>query len=101
MKINDNINVNGTCLQGTINISYDELIEKLGEPLEGAGDGKTDVEWAIENKGVVATIYNWKNGKSYDPENGLDVEDIKEWNIGGFSKQAVDLVKDYLGGDVK
>lgn len=97
MKINDSrTNVGGTCYQGQINISYDKLVKILGEPLEGSEDGKTDAEWVLEDNGVVATIYNWKNGKAYDPEDGLDLEDITEWNIGGLSKMAVNLVEDYL-----
>ena len=34
---------------------------------------------------MVATIYNWKNGKNYLGAQGLKTEDILIWNIGGES----------------
>jgi hypothetical protein len=95
MKINaHDINTSGTCLQGYINAGYDEITSAFGYPLSvDFLDNKVDAEWDIEfEDGTVATIYNWKNGKSYLGAEGLHLCDIKQWNIGGYDKSAVDKV---------
>ena len=53
---------------------------------------KSDVQWAIEIDGVVATIYNWKNGPAYTGDDSIEVERIHDWNIGGHSQSAVMIV---------
>lgn len=75
--------INGTCLQGYIHAHYRDLIKKFGEP--GTGDGyKLDAEWIIEfEDGTVASVYNWKNGLNYCGNNGIPVEHIYVWHIGG------------------
>lgn len=88
----DDINTNGTCLQGCIDISYGDITEVLGGHQEGDGD-KVDAEWILEfEDGTVATIYNWKDGKNYLGAEGLDVEEIRDWHIGGKSKDVVAYV---------
>lgn len=86
------INVSGTSLVGYVNTTYSKLFEKFGEPFD---DGyKTDAEWAIEfSDGKVATIYNWKNGKNYNGSEGLDLDDITVWHIGGFDKSVVERIQ--------
>ena len=85
----ENVNTGGTSLQGEITCDYNKLVELFGEP-SGSDGYKSDAEWEIEfEDGVVATIYNWKDGKNYCGEDeGLDVEDIRNWHVGGFSKTA-------------
>ena len=87
----------GTSKQGSINCTYATLVKVFGEPHVPNGDGdKTDAEWELEfhdDDDTVATIYNWKNGYNYNDENPLDVVDIEEWNIGGKSYMAVNLVE--------
>lgn len=90
-----NVDVDGTCLQGHITISYDELVKVFGEPDDGDGY-KTDAEWSGSIDGVVFTIYNWKNGKNYCGPEGIPTEKIMDWNIGGNSKQAEEIVKKYI-----
>lgn len=89
------INVSGTSLVGYVNTTYSKLFEKFGEPFD---DGyKTDAEWEIEfSDGKVATIYNWKNGKNYNGSEGLDIDDITKWHIGGFDKSVVERIKKIL-----
>ena len=84
-------NVGGTFLQGYIKASYEQLVKTFGEPHDPDGDNyKTDVEWAFEfADGTVATLYNWKNGKNYLGAEGLELNDIYEWHVGGFSEKAV------------
>ena len=84
------VNVYGTSLRGHFSMPYAKLVELIGEP-NGTSDGyKTDVEWAFVRDGVVATIYNWKNGPNYT--GGGSIEDIDEWTGGGHSGQAMDVV---------
>ena len=85
-------NVGGTFLRGYIKASYEQLLKSFGEPHDPNGDNyKTDVEWAFEfADGTIATLYNWKNGKNYLGEaEGLELDDIYEWNVGGNSDKAV------------
>jgi hypothetical protein len=81
---------NGTSLQGYIQISYAELIAVLGLPHTNGDGFKVDAEWVIElASGRVATIYNYKDGKNYNRGNGLPVEDITDWHVGGTSPEVV------------
>ena len=82
----------GTHLQGYVKATYEQLLKTFGEPHDPNGDNyKTDVEWAFEfADGTIATLYNWKNGKNYLGEaEGLELNDIYEWHVGGFSEKAV------------
>lgn len=89
------INVSDTSLVGYVNTTYSKLFEKFGEPFD---DGyKTDAEWEIEfSDGKVATIYNWKNGKNYNGSEGLDLDDITVWHIGGFDNSVVERIQKIL-----
>jgi hypothetical protein len=86
------VNTNLTCLQGEIHIGFYDLVDMFGEPEDVSSTGKSDVQWAIEIDGVVATIYNWKNGPAYTGDDSIEVERIHDWNIGGHSQSAVSLV---------
>jgi hypothetical protein len=78
------VSINGTCLQGYIETTYDELVNVFGQPTELEGD-KVTREWILQfSDGTVATIYDWKQLETpmeYYP-----------WHIGGMSQRAVDLV---------
>lgn len=86
------VNTNLTCLQGEIHLSFQDLVDIFGQPEDVSSTGKSDVQWAIEIDGVVATIYNWKNGPAYTGDDSIEVERIHEWNIGGHSQSAVMIV---------
>lgn len=103
---NENHDRTGTSLQGYIECSYDDLVGAFGNPtFEGGIETKIEVEWNLtfiestrtDDNHEVITIYNWKNGKRYcGEEEGLEVQDIKEWNIGGKRRYAIDLVHDAI-----
>ena len=99
-SFHDDIDVNGTSLQGHVSCGYEDIVRCFGEPIDLhtlVTDGKVDVEWVIRfEDGTVATIYNWKNGPAYCGEAGTPVEAIRYWNIGGKSYKARDLVTDAL-----
>lgn len=87
------VNINGTCLQGEIEATYEELTNLFGAP--HGGDGyKVDAEWEIKfDDGLVATVYNWKDGKNYCGEEGTPVEQITDWHVGGDKTAAVQRVQ--------
>lgn len=94
--------ITGTSLQGYIDISYDELCEKLGESSEYYDDYKSDAEWIVSwEDGTIATIYNYKDGRNYLGAEGLDLEDIRDWHIGGSSHKAVEKVYELFGKELK
>ncbi len=87
-------NIN-TGLIGEISTTYRKLVMLFGEPTFVDCE-KVDVEWKIKFRdGKIATIYNWKDGKNYRGENGLDVENITDWHIGGVVN-----VADRLNNDI-
>ena len=98
-KINsEDINVSFTANKGYIECDYYHLKDLFGLPnrIEDSGS-KTDAEWTLEfTDGSVATIYNWKDGKNYCGESGLDICDIKEWNIGGHSSKVFHFIKELV-----
>lgn len=83
----------GTSLQGEIDCTYDTLCELFGEPMDGDGY-KVDAEWIVLfDDGEVATIYNYKDGKNYCGDDGLETKQITDWHIGGMRKTVVDRVR--------
>lgn len=80
--VTGNHDIAGTCLQGTINTSYDRLVELFGEPTQLEADGKVQVEWAMKfTDGTLATIYDWKEEKT--------ALDVTEWHVGGHTEHAL------------
>ena len=98
VKINTgDIDLSGTCLMGHLDADYQLLVEKLGEPHYNGDAYKTDAEWDIEfEDGTVATIYNWKDGKNYCGDEGLPIEDISEWHVGGNYSCVEWWINDYI-----
>ena len=89
--------VNGTCLQGYVDVSFSTLVDVFGNP-NGDGDGyKTDAEWELKfSDGVYATIYNYKDGKNYNGPSGTPKTQITDWHVGGMSARAVRNVEEML-----
>jgi hypothetical protein len=86
-----------TYLQSYLTADYADLVRAFGPPM--AGDSyKTDAEWVVRVNDTTATIYNWKNGPSYCGADGIPVEQITRWNVGGRSQAAVRLVERLLEG---
>ena len=89
--------VNGTSLKGMIYTDYSVLVEVFGKE-HSNGDGyKVDAEWMLQfSNGVVATIYNYKDGKNYCGRNGLAKKHLTDWHIGGKSAMAERTVEQYI-----
>ena len=84
----------GTHLQGKLQMPYSEIVQAFGEPhykwQPTDLENKIDVEWSFEfEDGTIATLYNWKNGYAYNGSDGLPLDHIGEWNVGGHSVEAV------------
>jgi hypothetical protein len=93
---NDNIPFMGGSLQGYIDASYIELEEIFGTPTDGDGY-KVDAEWEILfDDGTFCTIYNWKDGENYNGKNGMPIEDIRDWHIGGNNTDAIPHLNNLL-----
>jgi major membrane immunogen (membrane-anchored lipoprotein) len=91
-------NIDMSSLQGYIETSYADLVGCFGLHDDDYDDYKSDANWTITfADGVVATIYNWKNGKNYCGEEGLELADITHWHIGGYrGTGAVERVKEVM-----
>jgi hypothetical protein len=91
----ENINTNLTHLQGAITCTFAQLVATFGNPMkDGFDDYKSDAEWEVQfEDGTVATIYNYKNGKNYCGDQGQEVWEITQWNIGGHVPDAVGNVR--------
>lgn len=85
---NRRMELSGSSLSAYIYCTYESIVSLLGEPNSESDGHKIDAEWEIEMGGKIMTIYNYKDGKNYNGEDGLDVEDITEWHIG--SKENVE-----------
>lgn len=98
----------GTHYIGTILAHYEDIVAVYGKPFTRLPDNKVDVQWVVETKHGIATLYNYKDGKAYLGDEGLDVKAIKEWHVGGNGhRRAVfkeiqtslhDYVKERIGG---
>ena len=77
----------GSRFIGYLDATYDDLVRLFGQPItiEPADDAKTDVEWVIQfDTGLIATIYNYKNGPNYRGSKGTPVNEIARWHVGGL-----------------
>lgn len=84
---------NGTSFKGYLLATYADIVNVFGEPTS-TGDGyKVDVEWVMKTPHGVATIYNYKDGKAYLEAEGLAVEQICEWHVGGKTLESYHWVK--------
>lgn len=88
----------GSGLLASLDIAYASLVRVFGVPNKGeSGDQKVACEWILRTPDGVATIYNYKSGKNYLGASGLDVEEIRDWHIGGRNSAVVGWVRSTLG----
>jgi hypothetical protein len=93
----DDIDIDFTSLKGSIKTSYNNILNKLGPSQKDFDNSKVDAEWTIEwEDGEIATLYNWKNGRNYCGNYGDRIEDIINWNIGGFNHDIVSRLYNIL-----
>lgn len=82
--------LNGSCLQGYVRASYDELVELFGAPIADPWDDyKTTVEWYLQAEdGTTASVYDYYTS-------GLS-DRVYDWHIGGHSQRAAQVVQEAL-----
>jgi len=87
------VDTDGTSLQGEVTATFKELTDLFGAYTEADGH-KVDAHWQIKfDDGLVATVYNYKDGINYCGESGTPVEQITEWHVGGDKNAAVQRVQ--------
>ena len=97
-KNDESINANGTSLKGCVKTTYDDLVDKFGEPTYTDGD-KTTAEWNLEfevdedgvTEYVTATIYDWKTCST--------PMDEYEWHVGGYNMDVLYVIEKALEHD--
>ncbi|MBN1994524.1 MAG: hypothetical protein JW953_17635 [Anaerolineae bacterium] len=90
----------GATPQGTINISYQKLVEILGQP-NGEADGEVDAKWVVYTPRGIVVIQNWRDGKNFMGEKGLPIEKINHWKIKAHSENPIGWLSETLGVPVK
>ena len=79
-----------SCKQGSICITYAELVAQLGEPnFEGLDTHKTRAEWRLVIDGVPIAIYDWKTFP-------LPLREVDVFNVGAKTMQGLFLAKGLL-----
>lgn len=97
---------NGTGRIATMSVTFDKLVRTFGVPNSIGDQYKVEAQWLLvdEREYIVFTIYEYKLGMKYDPDQfSKPVTDITEWHIGGrkeFMKKIIRIVGDALGNVV-
>lgn len=87
----------GTSLQAHLACPYEDIVATFGPPNTApVDDSATDVEWAIQTPWGFMSIYNWKDGKAYLGEDGEDVKDIEDWNVGAHDQVIVNMLIEHF-----
>jgi len=82
VKINNFDSIETISGTGYIRVSSDFLINIFGYP-EKSGSYKSDWIWRLSlDDNNVIEIYDWKIGKNYNGDDGLELEEIELWSIG-------------------
>ena len=83
----------GTSFKGYLLANYNDLVSVFSWPITNIDDCKIDAEWIIKTPFGIATIYNYKDGKSYLGDDGLDFINICEWHVGGKNTETYVYIK--------
>lgn len=81
--------VNGTSFHNvTINCSFKQLVNKLGEPhFQNSSEDKVRYEWFFtSDTGKSVTLYDWK---TYSSAPNI-------WHVGGLNKEETVLFRDWF-----
>lgn len=92
----EDVDIIGTSLRGYITATRNDIAAVFGEPtFDGSRyEDKVTTEWYLEfSDGTVASIYDWKRYEDGQPAG----DEVIQWNIGGKTNRAVDLVEEFMG----
>lgn len=76
--------------------NFDKYFIKTGDFFRFKYGTFTEQKWNSER--IMIKKLNYKDGKNYCGDDGLDVKDITDWHIGGYNEDAVKRVKEILDG---
>ena len=81
--------INGTCLQGYVEATYEQMVRAFGLPDNKDIDhDKVTNSWTITIDGLLCTIYDYKMN--------LNTGEIENWHIGGHAKACLQMVQESL-----
>jgi hypothetical protein len=91
---NNTLDANYTCLQAEVSLPALATFQLLGEPLDGDGE-KVTVEWILEDdRGHIATLYDWKASPCASSQR--DSLESFTFHIGGHDSMTASKFKDWL-----
>lgn len=81
-----------------IDAPYEVLVQAFGDDgtISPRDDSKSMAEWDVETPFGEVEVYDYKIGKCYDADDGLEREDITDWHVNGSTEgihYVLDLVK--------
>ena len=87
-----------SCYQTEIKCKYTDLVKLLGKATYKNGDEyKTLKEWVIQVGNDIVTVYDYKESKKYcGSKDGLNLNEITNWHIGGNNNAVSMLVARYI-----
>jgi hypothetical protein len=89
--------LNRSSRKANFEMEYAVLDAILPEKCKVSGRYKTDVEWHLKDtSGDVVAIYNYKDGKNYLGQEGLEMWQLTNWHVGAHSKQAANRIIGYI-----
>ena len=104
---NGSSKANGTSLIDYLNITYNELVDLFGQPQGPSSDNKVSCEWHVSlqeahtdwtsPEDAFVTIYNYKDGKNYLGPDGLNIDQITSWHVGGKARVNFYMLEEYIG----
>jgi len=104
-KLDQNADINGTCLIGHIQVSMPRMIKLFGEPKEDDGY-KVSGSWTFtDDSGNVYNVYDWKMTNLYD-DCPTTVDELRKMrkvtlNIGGKHGDNVAYFQSWLIDQLK
>ena len=82
-----------THLHGEMVISFQKIVDILGQPNGSHDSYKSSAQWQIVTPFGMGTIYDYKEGKSYlGRAEGKARKDIVNWHIGAHNKATADCI---------
>jgi hypothetical protein len=98
MKFKEATEWQSSWLQGEIYVTYAQLVSVFGQEHSDGDCYKVQAEWNLKfEDGTYSTIYDWKEGDSYNGEGeGIPKEKVTCWHIGGSEPVAVTRVVETL-----
>ncbi|MBF0392690.1 MAG: hypothetical protein HQL38_08400 [Alphaproteobacteria bacterium] len=76
-------------------VSYEDLEAVFGDPRPAANGA--DVVWVVTfDDGLIAAVYNWRNGLNHLGPNAPPIHQLTNWTIAGTSRDCVHRIRNLL-----